>query len=138
MLGVIGGQDGMQTSIIAPNFLKKTINSRFEKTVYSVPRVVIERASNRTRVTIWTARPGLLSEERQEPDTLKDALNRTIKDIRQVQEIKSPTYRSLVAEKYITARAKGTFAMKSCSQQCLWVLKVLEYNVRVVWPELIS
>ena len=56
----------------------------------SVPRVVIERASNRTRVTIWTARPGIvIGRKGQELDTLKDALNRTInKDIRlEIQEI---------------------------------------------------
>ena len=77
-------------------FLKKKL--RFA----SVPRVVIERASNRTRVTIWTARPGIvIGRKGQELDTLKDALNRTInKDIRlEIQEIKKPDLvASLVAE----------------------------------------
>jgi small subunit ribosomal protein S3 len=68
----------------------------------SVPRVVIERASNRTRVTIWTARPGIvIGRKGQELDTLRDSLNRTIsKDIRlEIQEIKKPDLvASLVAE----------------------------------------
>ena len=62
----------------------------------SVPRVVIERASTRTRVTIWTARPGIvIGRKGQELDTLRDSLNRTIsKDIRlEIQEIKKPDLR---------------------------------------------
>ena len=68
----------------------------------SVPRVVIERASSRTRVTIWTARPGIvIGRKGQELDTLRDSLNRTISnDIRlEIQEIKKPDLvASLVAE----------------------------------------
>nr|ADD93740.1 hypothetical protein [uncultured marine bacterium MedDCM-OCT-S05-C114] len=38
----------------------------------SVPRIVIERASTRTRVTIWTARPGIvIGRKGQELDSLK-------------------------------------------------------------------
>ena len=50
----------------------------------SVPRIVIERASTRTRVTIWTARPGIvIGRKGQELDSLKDSLNKTVgKDIR--------------------------------------------------------
>ena len=63
---------------------------------------MIERASNRTRVTIWTARPGIvIGRKGQELDTLRDSLNRTIsKDIRlEIQEIKKPDLvASLVAE----------------------------------------
>ena len=42
----------------------------------SVPRVVIERASSRTRVTIWTARPGIvIGRKGQELGHLRDSLN---------------------------------------------------------------
>jgi len=68
----------------------------------SVPRIVIERASTRTRVTIWTARPGIvIGRKGQELDSLKDSLNKTVgKDIRlEIQEIKKPDLvASLVAE----------------------------------------
>ena len=77
-------------------FLRK--NLRFA----SVPRVVIERASRRLRVTIWTARPGIvIGRKGQELDTLGDSLNRHISnDIRlEIQEIKKPDLvASLVAE----------------------------------------
>ncbi len=68
----------------------------------SVPRVVIERASTRTRVTIWTARPGIvIGRKGQELDNLRDALVKKVgKDVRlEVQEIKKPDLvASLVAE----------------------------------------
>ena len=68
----------------------------------SVPRIVIERASSRTRVTIWTARPGIvIGRKGQELDTLRDSLNKNISnDIRlEIQEIKKPDLvASLVAE----------------------------------------
>ena len=68
----------------------------------SVPRVVIERASTRTRVTIWTARPGIvIGRKGQELDSLRDSLNQvTGKDVRlEIQEIKKPDLvASLVAE----------------------------------------
>ena len=38
----------------------------------SVPRIVIERASTRTRVTIWTSRPGIvIGRKGQELDSLE-------------------------------------------------------------------
>ena len=68
----------------------------------SVPRVVIERASTRTRVTIWTARPGIIiGRKGQELDNLKESLNKTVgKEVRlEIQEVKKPDLvASLVAE----------------------------------------
>ncbi|MBU61565.1 MAG: 30S ribosomal protein S3 [Opitutae bacterium] len=68
----------------------------------SVPRVVIERASTRTRVTIWTARPGIvIGRKGQELDGLRDELNKKIgKEVRlEIQEVKKPDLvASLVAE----------------------------------------
>ena len=67
-----------------------------------LPRIVIERASTRTRVTIWTARPGIvIGRKGQELDSLRDSLNRTVgKEVRlEIQEIKKPDLvASLVAE----------------------------------------
>ena len=77
-------------------FLKKKLRYA------SVPRIVIERASTRTRVTIWTARPGIvIGRKGQELDSLRDSLNRTVgKEVRlEIQEIKKPDLvASLVAE----------------------------------------
>ncbi len=68
----------------------------------SVPRVVIERASIRTRVSIWTARPGIvIGRKGQELDNLRDGLNKRIgKEVHlEIKEIKKPDLvASLVAE----------------------------------------
>ena len=68
----------------------------------SVPRVVIERASTRTRVSIWTARPGIvIGRKGQELDNLRDGLNKKVgKEVHlEIKEIKTPDLvASLVAE----------------------------------------
>jgi len=68
----------------------------------SVPRVVIERASTRTRVSIWTARPGIvIGRKGQELDNLRDGLNKKVgKEVHlEIKEIKKPDLvASLVAE----------------------------------------
>lgn len=59
----------------------------------SVPHVFIERASNRVRVTIYTARPGMVIGRRgQDLEKMKADLNKRIgRDILvEVQEIKKP------------------------------------------------
>jgi len=68
----------------------------------SVPRIFIERASNRVRVKIYTARPGIvIGRKGQEIDNLKDSLAKlTGKEILlDIAEIKKPeTDAQLVAE----------------------------------------
>ena len=68
----------------------------------SVPRIVIERASTRTRVTIWTARPGIVIGRKGARIRFSQGFfNKTVgKDIRlEIQEIKKPDLvASLVAE----------------------------------------
>ena len=68
----------------------------------SVPRIVIERASIRTRVSIWTARPGIvIGRKGQELDSLRDGLNKRIgKEVHlEIKEIKKPNLvTTLVAE----------------------------------------
>ena len=88
-----------------PSYMKEDnlIRSFRKKLRYaSVPRIVIERASTRTRVTIWTSRPGIvIGRKGQELDSLRDSLNRAAgKDVRlEIQEIKKPDLvASLVAE----------------------------------------
>jgi small subunit ribosomal protein S3 len=68
----------------------------------SVPKIFIERASNRIRVKLFTARPGVvIGRKGAELDKLKDHLNKTIgKDIMlDIQEVKRPDLSAqLVAE----------------------------------------
>lgn len=68
----------------------------------SVPRIGIERATNRCRITIYTARPGVvIGRKGAEIDKLKEELSRlTGKEIYvDIQEVKSPeTDAQLVAE----------------------------------------
>mgnify|MGYP001243874103 CR=1 FL=1 len=68
----------------------------------SVPRIIIERASNRVRATLHTARPGIvIGRKGQELDNLRNQLNKHVgKDIKlEIQEIKKPDLvASLVAE----------------------------------------
>ena len=68
----------------------------------SVPRIFIERASNRVRVKIYTARPGIvIGRKGQEIEKIKDDLSKlTGKDILlDIQEVKKPEIEAqLVAE----------------------------------------
>lgn len=68
----------------------------------SVPRIAIERAASRCRITIYTARPGLVIGRRgAEIDKIKEDLSRlTGKEVYvEIQEVKSPeTDAQLVAE----------------------------------------
>lgn len=78
------------------DLLKKRLESA------SVPRILIERAANRCRITILTARPGVvIGRKGAEIDKLKEELSRmTGKEIYvDIQEIKQPeTDAQLVAE----------------------------------------
>ncbi len=68
----------------------------------SVPRIFIERASNRIRVKIYTARPGIvIGRKGQELEKLKGKLNKLVKRevMLDIQEIKKPEIEAqLVAE----------------------------------------
>src|SRR5213075_934138 len=78
------------------DLLKKKLESA------SVPRILIERAANRCRITILTARPGIvIGRKGAEIDKLKEELSKmTGKEIYvDIQEIKTPeTDAQLVAE----------------------------------------
>src|SRR5436309_11331669 len=78
------------------DLLKKRLESA------SVPKILIERAANRCRITILTARPGVvIGRKGAEIDKLKEELSRmTGKEIYvDIQEIKTPeTDAQLVAE----------------------------------------
>jgi small subunit ribosomal protein S3 len=89
-----------------PEFIKEDHTIRTfltERLRYaSVPKIFIERASNRIRVKLFTARPGVvIGRKGAELDKLKDHLNKTIgKDVMlDIQEVKRPDLSAqLVAE----------------------------------------
>lgn len=80
--------------------IRDLLKTRLESA--SVPRILIERAANRCRITILTARPGVvIGRKGAEIDKLKEELSRmTGKEIYvDIQEIKTPeTDAQLVAE----------------------------------------
>lgn len=89
----------------------------------SVPRIFIERASNRIRVKIYTARPGIvIGRKGQELEKLKVQLNKLVKrDVMlDIQEIKKPELEAqLVAENValqLERRISFRRAMKKAAQ----------------------
>ncbi len=82
------------------NEIRRYLNKKLESA--SVPKVRIERAASRCRITIYTARPGVvIGRKGAEIDRIKDELGRiTGKEIYvDIQEVKSPeTNAQLVAE----------------------------------------
>ena len=110
----IGVPVGTPINSITPNSWRKTIafvaSSRKSYRYASVPRIVIERASTRTRVTIWTARPGIvIGRKGQELDSLRDSLNRTVgKEVRlEIQEIKKPDLVASLVAKVLPCNLRG-------------------------------
>src|SRR5436189_1357876 len=100
--------------------LKKKLESA------SVPKILIERAANRCRITILTARPGLvISRKGAEIDKLKEELSKmTGKEIYvDIQEIKTPeTDAQLVAENIalqLERRVSFRRAMKKAIQTAM-------------------
>ena len=80
--------------------IRKTLTDKLRYA--SVPRIFIERASNRIRVKIYTARPGIvIGRKGQELEKLKAKLNKLVKRevMLDIQEIKKPELEAqLVAE----------------------------------------
>jgi small subunit ribosomal protein S3 len=100
--------------------LKKKLESA------SVPRILIERAANRCRITIFTARPGIvIGRKGAEIDKLKEELSRmTGKEIYvDIHEIKQPeTDAQLVAENValqLERRVSFRRAMKKAVQTAM-------------------
>jgi small subunit ribosomal protein S3 len=106
---------------------QKIRNSLMEKLkLASVPRIFIERAANRVRVKIFTARPGIvIGRKGQEVEKIKEDLNKlTGKEILlDIQEVKKPEIEAqLVAENValqIERRISYRRAMKKAMQMAM-------------------
>lgn len=104
--------------------IRELLKKRLESA--SVPRILIERAANRCRITILTARPGVvIGRKGAEIDKLKEELSRmTGKEIYvDIQEIKTPeTDAQLVAENIalqLERRVSFRRAMKKAIQTAM-------------------
>jgi small subunit ribosomal protein S3 len=102
------------------DILKKKLESA------SVPKIIIERAANRCRITIFTARPGVvIGRKGAEIDKLKEDLSKmTGKEIYvDIQEVKSPDVDAqLVAENValqLERRVSFRRAMKKAVQTAM-------------------
>ncbi len=80
--------------LVAEDFkIRDILKTKLESA--SVPKIVIERAANRCRITIFTARPGVvIGRKGAEIDRLKEDLSKmTGKEIYvDIQEIKTPSW----------------------------------------------
>lgn len=92
----------------------------------SVPRIFIERASNRVRIKVFTARPGVvIGRKGQELEKLKEELSRfTGRDVLlEIQEVKKPELEAqLVAENValqLERRISFRRAMKKAVQMAM-------------------
>jgi small subunit ribosomal protein S3 len=93
--------------------IRKTLTDKLKYA--SVPRIFIERASNRIRVKIYTARPGIvIGRKGQELEKLKAKLNKLVKRevMLDIQEIKKPELEAQLVERRISFRR----AMKKAVQ----------------------
>jgi small subunit ribosomal protein S3 len=91
----------------------------------SVPRIFIERAGNRVRIKIYTARPGIvIGRKGQELEKLKEDIAKLVKReiLLDIQEIKKPELvAALVAENValqLERRISFRRAMKKTMQTC--------------------
>src|SRR5437773_4676363 len=104
--------------------IRELLKKRLESA--SVPKILIERAANRCRITILTARPGVvIGRKGAEIDKLKEELSRmTGKEIYvDIQEIKTPELDAqLVAENvalHLERRVSFRRAMKKAVQTAM-------------------
>ena len=112
------------TLLVEDYKIRDLLKGRLESA--SVPRILIERAANRCRITILTARPGVvIGRKGAEIDKLKEELSRmTGKEIYvDIQEIKQPeTDSQLVAENIalqLERRVSFRRAMKKAIQTAM-------------------
>lgn len=103
------------------NYIRRLLKKRLESA--SVPHVQIERASKRCRITIYTARPGVvIGRKGEQIDKIKEELSKvTGKEIYvDIQEVKNPeTDAQLIAEnvaQQIQRRISFRRAMKKVVQ----------------------
>ena len=126
---------GFATLLIEDYKIRSILNKKLESA--SVPRIGIERAANRCRVTIYTARPGVvIGRKGAEIDKLKEDLSKmTGKEVYvDIIEVKSPeSDAQLVAEniaQQLERRVSFRRAMKKAVQTTMQMQGVQGIRVR--------
>jgi small subunit ribosomal protein S3 len=87
----------------------------------SVPRIFIERASNRVRVKIYTARPGIvIGRKGQEIEKIKEELAKlTGKEILlDIQEVKKPEIEAALVAENVALQLERRIAFEGIRIQC--------------------
>ena len=90
----------------------------------SVPRIVIERASNRVRATLHTARPGIvIGRKGQELDNLRNQLNKHVgKDIKlEIQEIKKPDLVAFLVAENVALQLERRIAFRRAMKKAVLI-----------------
>jgi len=88
----------------------------------SVPRIIIERASNRVRATLHTARPGIvIGRKGQELDSLRNKLNKHVgKDIKlEIQEIKKPDLVAFLVAENVALQLERRIAFRRAMKKAV-------------------
>ena len=88
----------------------------------SVPRIVIERASTRVRVTLHTARPGIvIGRKGQELDNLRAKLNKHVgKEIKlEIQEIKKPDLVAFLVAENVALQLERRIAFRRAMKKAV-------------------
>lgn len=88
----------------------------------SVPRIIIERASNRVRATLHTARPGIvIGRKGQELDNLRNQLNKHVgKDIKlEIQEIKKPDLVAFLVAENVALQLERRIAFRRAMKKAV-------------------
>ncbi|MFP6900864.1 MAG: 30S ribosomal protein S3 [Opitutales bacterium] len=88
----------------------------------SVPRIVIERASARVRVTLHTARPGIvIGRKGQELENLRTKLNKHIgKDIKlEIQEVKKPDLVAFLVAENVALQLERRIAFRRAMKKAV-------------------
>lgn len=88
----------------------------------SVPRIVIERASVRVRVTLHTARPGIvIGRKGQELENLRTKLNKHVgKDIKlEIQEVKKPDLVAFLVAENVALQLERRIAFRRAMKKAV-------------------
>lgn len=94
----------------------------------SVPRIFIERASNRVRVKIYTARPGIvIGRKGQEIEKIKEELSKlTGKDILlDIQEVKKPEIEAQLVAENVALQLERRMAFRRAMKKTIEVAMAL-------------
>jgi len=94
----------------------------------SVPRIFIERASNRVRVKIYTARPGIvIGRKGQEIEKIKDDLSKlTGKEILlDIQEVKKPEIEAQLVAENVALQLERRIAFRRAMKKAIEIAMTL-------------